>query len=375
MTADRFRGTLKSLSIVDLLQFLRGLNRRGLLSIGAEGTSLGLYLRGGSVVQAASSRDADRLTAILLRTGRITPEQHDDALRLAAGGERIGRALATVAGLPPRELLEARLRQVRDIALSLFEWTTGEFAFVEGEQVPDAALEVDLPILDLIAAGIRGLRTPSLFAARLPSDRWVFAPIAEPDRKAIVALEPHEDLILRLVDGTRDIGRIASLAEFPDLEARRVLFLLSSIGYLKMRPPGGDDLEDAPPSEEIDELLGRYNAMYGRVHEHLMREVGPISTDLLIKSLREIEAVHPLLFGGATLGGDGTLDGVQVRDNLGGVEGRLRRDLLVRGLNELLYAELLIVRQTLGSEHEGRLLKDFHGTETVAAIGAAGGTA
>jgi hypothetical protein len=371
MIPDRFRGTLKPLSLVDLLQFLGALNRPGLLSVSAEGTAVGLYLRGARVVQATSSRAADRLGAILLRAGRITPEQHDEALRLAAGGETIGRALAAAAGLSPRELMEARLRQVRDIALSLFEWTAGEFAFIEGEEVPDPALEVDLPIPDLIAEGIRTLRTPALFAARLPAGGRVFAPIAETDRRTTLRLEPHEDLVLRLVDGERDIAGIAALSEFSDLEARRILFLLSALGYLKTRPRAGDQ-DDGPPSEEVEELVERYNAMFVRVHEHLMEEVGPISTDLLVKSLREIESVHPVLFGGATLGGDGSVDVAQIRDNVGRLEGRGRREILVQGLNELLYAELLVVRRTLGPEHEGRLLRVFRGAGAGSVAGPAG---
>ena len=373
MTSDRFRGTLKPLSLVDVLQFLRGLNRRGLLSVSAEGTAVGLYLRAGSVVQATSSRESDRLSAILLRAGRITAAQHEEALRLAAGGERIGRALASAAALAPRDLMEARLRQVRDIALSLFEWTAGEFAFVEGEEVSDPALEVDVPILDLIVEGIRTLKTPALFAARLPPEDRVFAPIPEPGRKDRVPLEPHEDLLLRLVDGQRTLAEIVARSEFPDPEARRALFLLSALGYLRVMPRG-DEGEEALPAEEVEALVERYNGMFGRVHAHLTREVGPISTDLLLQSLHTIEVAHPRLFGGATLGGDGTVDGAQIRENLARVAGRPRREALVQGLNELLYAELLVVRKTLGAEHEGRLLKAFRGAASGRAA-AAGGTA
>jgi hypothetical protein len=368
MTSDRFRGTLRPLSLVDLLEFLRGLNRPGLLSIGAEGTGVGLYLRGGSVVQATSTRDGDRLGARLLRSGRITPDQHDEALRLAAGGERMGRALAAAADLSPRELMEARVRQVRDIALSLFEWTAGEFAFIEGEEFPDPALEVDVPIVDLVVEGIRSLKTAALFALRLPSDDWVPAPIPEAERKTRVRLEPPEELVLRLADGARTVGEIASRAEFPDREARRALFLLLAIGHLRMRPRT-DGLEEAPDAGEVEGLVDRYNGMFGRVHAHLMREVGPISADLLSKTLHDIEAAHPRLFGGTALGGDGTVDAAQIRDNLGRVAGRKRRDLLVQGLNELLYAELLVVRRTLGPEHEGRLLKAFRGAADAPAAG------
>ncbi|HXH28551.1 MAG TPA: DUF4388 domain-containing protein, partial [Candidatus Polarisedimenticolia bacterium] len=67
-----FRGRLKALSVADLLEFLRVLNRRGLLSVTGEAVSVGLYLREGRLVHATSSRDADRLSELLLRWGLVT---------------------------------------------------------------------------------------------------------------------------------------------------------------------------------------------------------------------------------------------------------------------------------------------------------------
>ena len=37
----------------------------------------------------------------------------------------------------------------------------------------------------------------------------------------------------------------------------------------------------------------------------------------------------------------------------------IHREALIQGLNELLYAELLVLRKTLGSDHEGRVLRSF----------------
>jgi len=116
-----FRGRLKALSCADVLEFLRVLDRRGLLSFASEGASIGLYLRRGRLVHATSTRDGDRLSELVVQAGLITPAQCEDAMRRAAAGEKIGRALLLAGGLSPRTLMEARRRQVRQIATSLFE--------------------------------------------------------------------------------------------------------------------------------------------------------------------------------------------------------------------------------------------------------------
>ncbi len=352
-----FRGRLKALSVVDILNFLRALNRKGLLSFLAEGMQIGLYLRDGRVVHATSARDADRLSELLLRWGVITRSQHEETMRRAAGGERIGKALVGSGGVTPRGLLEARLRQVRQIALSLFDWDSGEFVFLEGEAPEDEGITVDLSILDLLVEGIRSVRTPGLFRERMPSPDWVFEPLPVEERKVTVPLEPHEEYVLRLVDGTRTVSAITATAEFPDLETLRILFLLFSVGYLKMKAMPGRDVEEGAPGQAIDEILRRYNLMLGRVHDYMMKEVGPISEPLLEKSLREMKGEHPVLFSRASLGGDGTIDGALLQENLRGLSEGRRRATLVQGLNELLYSELLVLRRALGVEHEGRVLR------------------
>ncbi len=352
-----FRGRLRALSVADILGFLRSLNRRGLLSFAAEGVAIGLYLRDGKVIHATSTRDADRLTEVLLRDGAITGAQLEVALRRAAGGERIGKALVASGAVTPRGLMEARLRQVRQIALSLFEWDSGEFVFMEGEAPPDEGLAVELPLLDLVARGIRSLRTPAILRERIPSPDWVFEPLPAADLQVTVALEPQENSVLRLVDGTRSVGVIAAAAEFPESETLRILFLLFSVGYTKMKAQPGADVEDQLEGEPIEAIVGRYNGMLGRVYQYMTREVGPISLHLLAKSLRAMKGDHPVLFSRSSLGGDGTIDAEVMQENLGGMSPARRREAVVQGLNELLYAELLVLRRTLGVEHEGRLLR------------------
>ena len=361
MTTGSFRGRLKALSIADILEFLRGLNRAGLLSVTSESMAVGLYLGRQKVVHATSTRDADRLTEFLLRAGRIDREAYDAVMRRAAAGQRIGKALVDTGALSPRDLMEARRALSRQIALSLFEWDSGEFVFFEGEEPHEEGMEVDLPILDLIVEGVRSVRTPSLFGERMPSPDWIFEAIPPAERKAKVALEPQEEHVLRLVDGRRTLAAIAETSDFSDLEARRILFLLFSVGYLKMGVHAEGD--DEVLREEIDEIVRHYNALLGQVHRALMQEVGPIGEHLLAKALRDMRGAHPVLFSRAALGGDGTLDGAVLSENLRGLGADRRREALVQGLNELLCSELLVLRRTLGPEHEGRILRSFRTSE------------
>jgi hypothetical protein len=349
---------LSALSIADVLEFLRSLNRSGLLTITADGVSVGLSLRQGRVIHATSTRDADRLTDLLVRWEIIGPEERARAMDLVAAGQRIGKALVASGALTPRTLVDARRRQVHRIALSVFEWERGEFSFAEGEAPDPEAILVELEIPQILAEGIRSVRAPHLFRERLSSPEWLYEPIGASDHAVIVALEPHERYVLELVDGRREVRSILALSQFTEEETLRVLFLLGCLGYIKRKIPTSQP-RDAGAGEAVEEMLRCYNQMFEHVHEVLMNDVGPISRDLLDKALREMRAQHPVLLRRVHVGGDGTLDGDILKEDLQELDAPERRQALVGALNELLYSELLILRQTLGSEQESRALRSI----------------
>jgi hypothetical protein len=63
------------------------------------------------------------------------------------------------------------------------------------------------------------------------------------------------------------------------------------------------------------------------------------------------------VFSGLKLQKDGTLDTTAVERNVDKVPEDQRRQRLIDALNELLYAELLAVKRTLGSEHEANIIR------------------
>jgi hypothetical protein len=358
------RGRLKALGIADLLVFLHGLGRPGRLSLTRDREEALLDLRSPWLVRAAGNRDRDRLEEVLLARGRITPEQHAEArLRQEEDPEAgTGRGLIAAAVLTPRELIAARRDQARQIVQGLFEWEDGAYAFEEGHAVPGWSAPVDLPILDLVADGLRSVRRAELFRERLPSPDWAFEII--PGRNG-VALQPEEEHLLGLLDGTRTLGALAEGGEYPPDEVRRIVFLLLTLGRVRPRPLG--PAEDG--GEPVELLVRRFNRMFGRVFQYLTLELGPIAETLLSALLRELEPLHAPLFAGARLGGDGTLDENRLDRNLVGVARRARRRLLVEGLSELLYRELLVLRQALGRDHERRVLNLLKREGLLAAAG------
>ena len=99
--------------------------------------------------------------------------------------------------------------------------------------------------------------------------------------------------------------------------------------------------------------------MYRHVLAYMVNEVGPIAENVLAKYLNTLRESRPEVLADVALRRDGSLDEAAVERNLGRLAEDKRRPALVDALNELLYAELLAVKRTLGADHESAIVREL----------------
>src|SRR5262245_20993093 len=131
-----FSGRLKALSISDVLEFLRVLNRRGVLVLKDPQREVCLQVRDGRIAAAISNESDGDLAGFLMREGKLSKEQRETVLERERNGERTARVLIEAGILAPKGLWEALRRQAHRIVDDLFEWDSGEFQFREGAEIP-----------------------------------------------------------------------------------------------------------------------------------------------------------------------------------------------------------------------------------------------
>ena len=350
-----FSGRLKALSICDVLEFLRVLNRRGMLVLQDDEREVTVQVRDGQVVGVLSNHPDGSLAGFLYREERISREQMETALERERNGERPARILIEAGVLTPKGLWEVLRRQAQRIINDLFEWEKGEFRFHEAREIAGGGMDLGLPILETLGGGIRTVRNTQLFSERMPSEQSVFEATSPREVGASLTLEPHERYVLTLIDGERSLAEVVRASEIGRAESLRVIFLLFSTGYLKMRA------HQAPIAQPRDEatlpLIRRYNEMFAFLHSYLVKEVGPIGEAILSRYLLDQKKQQPGLLGDQFLGRDGTLDERLLQKSIQSLGNGNGGDQLLDGLNELLYSELLAIRRTLGPHHEGRAVQ------------------
>src|SRR2546423_7081747 len=89
-------GTLKTMSVSDLLQFLAAGRKIGTLKIGRSGIVKQIYLENGLIVGSSSNDPKEFLGQVLLHYGKINEEQLQKALDIQRhSGGRLGVILSS----------------------------------------------------------------------------------------------------------------------------------------------------------------------------------------------------------------------------------------------------------------------------------------
>src|SRR5688572_7343698 len=340
------KGQLADVSVPDLLQQLRASGATGILTLVAGGARKALYLKHGRVVFASSNLPNDRLGEILLREGKITVEEYDTSIKAISRGKRQGKALIEMGALSPKDLWEGVQFQVKEIVYSIFNWDEGTFHFEESSLPEKERITVDLDIGEMLLSGIRRVDAAGRLQARYPEGDVLLETVSG---KKAGALEPYEQHVLALVDGERSVTEISRESEIGDNETLKVLYALLCTGALRVKGRKVHALDqDFVPVDSVYTVLESFNQMYEHIFKYMVREVGPIAENVLEKYVASLREARKDVFSGIKLQKDGTIDSAVVERNLTKFPEDSRRAILVDALNEMLYAELLAVKRTLG---------------------------
>jgi hypothetical protein len=349
------RGTLSDLPLPDLLRELQLKQATGILSLTSNRVRKALYFKEGRVVFATSNVASDRLGEVLLRENKITREQNDLSLRALARGKRQGRVLVEMGALSPDDLWSAVQSQVREIVFGVFRWGEGQFHFEESELPERERITVDLDVTALVLEGLRRLDAGGWVRLRHPDGHLV---LELGPTSAEGLLRPFEKHVLGLVDGQRSVIEVCHESEVGDNQTLKLLYAFLATGIVEGRGRKVRALDqDFVPADTTYAVLESFNQMYRFIFAYMVKEVGPIAENVLAKYLGTVREARGEVLGEARLRPDGAVEEAPVERAVSQLPEEQRREALVGALNELLYAELLAVKRTLGAEHEGAIIR------------------
>jgi len=269
------------------------------------------------------------------------------------------RALIETSVLPPERLFAVLEAFAREEALALIAAGGAEREF-HTRSGPPARVYVDaIDIPGLILEGVRGLEDDGVLAEALPSGNELLRrlPTSSPDAFGCRARSATSSA--------------SSSRQGPGRGLRRERHRRAGdpAGPPGPAPPrlgrhGRPEAQDGKFGADLslagmDRLLGLFNAKCAFVFKYVSKEVGPVALPLVGKAVDEIRGRLDPAFQTAELKPDGRFELkslLKVNANIVGDE--CRRSML-RSMDEILAAEVLVVKRTLGPERESALVRSL----------------
>jgi Domain of unknown function (DUF4388) len=359
MSDGSFKGDLSEIGLPDILEFLRSSHKTGILNFRQDRIRKSLHIKDGNVIFASSNLPEERLGELLLGWGIIEKDQFHQSVALLSPKKRQGRILVEMGAITPKQLWEGVQNQIRHIVYSLFNWHQGIFYFVEGDLPSHENITADVGVTELVIEGIRRIKNVNGLQQKFPSRKLLLIQIDPPSQQEQVTLESFEKHVLELIDGKRTLQEICRDSEIGEAETIKVLYMLLSIGYIRVQGPRMEEIPERKElsSDEAAGIIGNYNRMYSYLYRYMLREVGPITEHVLNKYLGELKEANSSILKNVSMKKDGTLNGAAIQNNLESFSGDSRKDVLISSLNEFLYSSILAVKRTLGPEHESRVIE------------------
>ena len=203
-----------------------------------------LFLEKGNVVQVRSPSTAAGVTTALLARGKVTAgqlEELEKKARESAGKKNLSQLLVESNLVRPDDLRKLVLSQMLWEIFEVFRWREGAHAFAESPPLPAGAgqFKLDVQTPNLVQWGVRKMDPRPEDLDLLVPTRMTFLarmPDAEEQLKPLQLTE-RERGIVNLIDGTKTLQEIVSIADLAGTDAVPVLYTLLCTGVIVSSAP------------------------------------------------------------------------------------------------------------------------------------------
>jgi tetratricopeptide (TPR) repeat protein len=275
------KGSLKEASLPDVLQLLALGKKTGCLAV-ADRQNFGyVYFEEGRICYASIVNRRDRIGDLLVKNGRISPQQLEQAIALQEQrrDSKLGELLVEIGAVTRKDLENYMQIQIEEAVYYLFTWTQGTFNFEAGMR-PDQDFLVRINPESLLLEGARRVDEWSLIEKKIPSFDLIFAVDREHVSTTDVELEQAQERLLGLIDGQRDVQDLIDESGLVEFEVGKALYGLVTAGFVRRVGTSA-----APAQPQVNEH---------RVEEHRNLGVAFYKTGMLEEASREFRRVADL---------------------------------------------------------------------------------
>jgi hypothetical protein len=168
------QGTLTTMSVPDLLQFLATGRKTGSLKFGRAKVSKQIFFDHGLIVGSFSNDPKEYLGQLLIHYGKIDEPRLQMAMEAQRkSGGRLGEILVSKGMLTEAEVHEILRIRTLEIIFDLFLWEEAQFEFFDNEPFPEDLIRVSVQPQSVIMDGIYRIDEWARYRSLIPSERSI----------------------------------------------------------------------------------------------------------------------------------------------------------------------------------------------------------
>ncbi|HSE32966.1 MAG TPA: DUF4388 domain-containing protein [Pyrinomonadaceae bacterium] len=251
------QGTLETMSLSDLLQFLGSGRKSGTLKFDRGKISKQVYFQNGLIVGSRSNDPREYLGQVLLHYAKVDETQ----LQLAReaqrrSGVRLGEALIHLGILTEKDVLEVLRIRTLDAIFDLFVWNDGQFQFYDEEPLPADLIKVQVQPTTVIMEGIYRIDELARYKTLVPSDRSILEPGSNWSSSLNVSKELQH--ALQFVEKRMSVAEICYHMHASSFHVYSLLHDLVSQGFARVAgelpepfSAGSVEVDDVPGTSDL----------------------------------------------------------------------------------------------------------------------------
>jgi hypothetical protein len=245
------QGTLKTMSLTDLLQFLAAGRKSGTLKFDCGKITKQVYFKNGLIVGSKSNDPREYLGQVLLHYGKVDDAQLKAAREVQrTSGAKLGEVLVQQGFLTEDEVLDILKTRTLDAIYDLFMWEEGDFEFYDEEPPADDSLLAGVEPTNVIMEGIYRIDEFARYRTLVPSDRAILE-LNAGWTSALTKLGKEFRQVLVFVEKRMSVAEICYQMHASAFHVYGQLYMLISEGVARV---AGEKPEEAPAPIEIEDL-------------------------------------------------------------------------------------------------------------------------
>jgi hypothetical protein len=232
-------------------------------------------------------------------------------------------------------------------------------SLVSDKTLLDSPLLFVIPSIPFIREGIHHMENFSIIDSCIPEDIKTLQKLS-PDHKEAILLEPHEEYLLHNMGQKTDLKSLLSSSLLGEKNTKKILFFLLNVGIIgsPLRATPNKPLQEFSAAE-LRKILDTFNTKCSTIFKYVSKELGPVALNLMEKSIEDVKLHLSPHFQKIRLGMDGKIDLHSVLKSNIVFSERESIQSIIKSLNEILTAEILTVKKTLGNDSESALIKNL----------------